>query len=205
MKKRIQISVLFIIVFAISFSCVKEKSLPILGERDFNGTDTVYHHIPEFNFQNQDSVNVSNETFRGKIYISDFFFTTCPTICPIMKTQMLRIYEVFKDDPQILLLSHTIDPEHDNVQVLHDYAERLGVDNNKWHFVTGDMDQIYTIARKGYFTSTAVDTTVPGGFLHSGAFLLVDKQQRIRGQYDGTKEDQVDQLIKDIKKLKKEN
>jgi protein SCO1 len=194
------------IVFIAAFlsACVREKPLPIFGERDYDGKDTVYHKIPAFRFVNQDSVPVSNDTFRGKIYVADFFFTKCPTICPIMKTQMLRIYDEFKNDPDVLILSHTIDPEYDNVAVLHDYAERLGVENNQWHFVTGPMDSVYSIAEKGYFTRASVDPTVPGGFLHSGAFLLIDKQQRVRGQYDGTKEDQVTRLIEDIKRLKAE-
>ena len=192
-----------ICALAMLISCVKEKPLPILGERDFNGRDTVYHTIPPFKFVNQDSAIVTHETFKGKIYVADFFFTTCPSICPIMKTQMKRVYDEFSSDDDIMILSHTIDPEHDTVALLKDYAERIGVSGNKWHFVTGDMDEIYQIARTGYFVTAVEDNTVPGGFLHSGAFLLVDKDLRIRGQYDGTKEDQVDKLIKDITRLKK--
>lgn len=191
-----------ICAFAMLISCVKEKPLPILGERDFNGRDTVYHTIPPFKFVNQDSAIVTHETFKGKIYVADFFFTTCPSICPIMKTQMKRVYDEFSSDDDIMILSHTIDPEHDTVALLKDYAERIGVSGNKWHFVTGDMDEIYQIARTGYFVTAVEDNTVPGGFLHSGAFLLVDKDLRIRGQYDGTKEEQVDKLIKDITRLK---
>lgn len=192
---------IFICGFAIFVSCVKEKPLPILGERDFNGTDTVYHTIPPFRFVNQDSTAVTNETFKDRIYVADFFFTTCPSICPIMKTQMKRVYDEFLSDNDVMILSHTIDPEHDTVALLKDYRERIGVSGNKWHFVTGDMDDIYQIARTGYFVTALEDNTVPGGFLHSGAFLLVDKKGRIRGQYDGTKEDQVDRLIRDIKRL----
>jgi protein SCO1 len=197
--------ILCLVLCLLSISCIQEKPLPILGERDFNGTDTVYHTIPEFAFVNQDSVTVTNETFNDKIYVADFFFTTCPTICPIMKTQMLRVYERFQNDPDVMILSHTIDPEHDSVQVLREFAERLGIDNSKWHFVTGPMDDIYKIAEKGYFVTTAKDETVAGGFLHSGAFLLIDKQRRVRGQYDGTKPDQVDRLINDIERLKNES
>lgn len=195
---------LYSLCLVMNFSCVKEKPLPIFGERDFNGTDTIYHTIPDFRFVNQDSAIVTNDTFSNKIYVADFFFTTCPTICPIMKTQMLRVYEEFKNDPQVLILSHTIDPDHDTVAVLSDYAKRLDVKSSKWHFVTGKMEEIYSIAEKGYFTRASVDETVAGGFLHSGAFLLVDPKGRIRGQYDGTKEDQVDRLIHDIRRLKEE-
>jgi protein SCO1 len=186
-------------------ACVKEKPLPFYGERDFDGKDTIYHTIPHFSLVNQDSVVVNNDTFKGKIYVADFFFTTCPDICPKMKTQMLRVYEKFKDDPEILLLSHTIDPEHDNVNVLREYGEAFGVSSSKWHFVTGSMDSIYQLAEKGYFSRAAKDSTAAGGFLHNGAFVLIDKQQRIRGLYDGTKEEPVDKLMKDIDRLKRES
>jgi protein SCO1 len=205
MKGRYIIQTLLLMVFLNLLSCVKQKPLPIFGERDFNGKDTVYHTIPSFSFLDQDSALISNKTFAGKIYVADFFFTKCPTICPVMKMQMLRVYDVYKNDPEVMILSHTIDPEYDSVGVLRDYSKRLGVESSKWHFVTGDMDEIYRIAEKGYFTRASADPSVPGGFLHSGAFLLIDKSQRIRGQYDGTKEDQVDQLIKDIKQLKEES
>jgi protein SCO1 len=185
--------------------CVKEKPLPIYGERDFNGKDTIYHTIPRFSLVNQDSLVINNDTFKNKIYVADFFFTTCPDICPKMKTQMLRVYEKFESDPDVLLLSHTIDPEHDNVKVLREYGEAFGVNSKKWHFVTGPMDSIYQLAEKGYFSRAAKDPTAAGGFLHNGAFVLVDKQQRIRGQYDGTKEEPVDRLMKDIERLKRES
>jgi protein SCO1/2 len=121
-----------------------------------------------------------------------------------MKTQMLRVYEAIEQTPDVLLLSHTIDPEGDSVGVLRDYAERLGVKSSKWHFVTGNRDSIYDIARHGYYVTTMEDKSEPDGFIHSGAFLLVDKQKRIRGKYDGTKEEDVNRLIKDIEKLKSE-
>ena len=186
-------------------SCIKEKPLPIYGEREFNGQDTVYHTIGDFKFVNQDSVVVDKNTVKDKIYVADFFFTSCRTICPIMKTQMMRVYEEVKDDPEVLLLSHTIDPEYDTVALLHDYAERLGVSSTKWHFLTGNMDKIFEIAQKSYFTTAMADESEPDGFIHSGAFLLIDKQQRIRGKYDGTKSEDVDRLIKDIDRLKREN
>jgi protein SCO1 len=182
----------------------EEKPLPIFGEREVIGTDTVYHTIAPFQFVNQDSVIVTNETFRGKIYIADFFFTSCRTICPIMKTQLLRVYDSLKNDPDILILSHSIDPEYDTVGLLHDFANRLGVKSDKWHFVTGIKDSIYKIAQASYFATAMEDKAEPDGFIHSGAFLLLDKQQRIRGKYDGTKEEDVNQLLADITRLKKE-
>jgi len=182
----------------------KEMPLPIFGEREVAGADTVYHTIAEFKFVDQDSAVITNETFAGKIYVTDFFFTSCRTICPIMKTQMLRVYDSVQNNPQVLLLSHTIDPEYDTVALLHDFAERLGVKSDKWHFVTGTKDDIYKIAQTSYFTTALEDQTEPDGFIHSGAFLLIDKQRRIRGKYDGTKEEEVNRLLADIKRLENE-
>jgi protein SCO1/2 len=187
-------------------SCIekKETPLPIFGEREVAGTDTVYHKIANFKFVNQDSAIVTNETFRDKIYVADFFFTSCRTICPIMKTQMLRVHDALLNDPEVLIISHTIDPEYDTVALLHDFADRLGVKSSKWHFVTGNKDSIYNIAQKSYFATAMEDKSEPDGFIHSGAFLLIDKDQRIRGKYDGTKEEDVNRLLTDIEKLKKE-
>lgn len=187
------------------FSCVtKEEKLPIFGQREVVGADTVYHAIAPFTFIDQDSVEITNDTFRDKIYVADFFFTTCRTICPIMKTQMLRVYEATREMPDVLILSHTIDPEYDTVALLHDFAERLGVESKRWHFVTGVKDSIYKIAQTSYFATAMEDKTEPDGFIHSGAFLLIDKKQRIRGKYDGTKEEDVNRLIVDIKRLRRE-
>ncbi|MEX2231226.1 MAG: SCO family protein [Cyclobacteriaceae bacterium] len=187
-------------------SCIeqKEQKLPIYGEKDVTGTDTLYHTIGNFALVNQDSVIVTNETLLDKIYVADFFFTSCRTICPIMKTQMLRVYEVIEKDPQVLLVSHTIDPEHDTVGLLHDYADRLGVKTNKWHFLTGNKDSIYYLAQTSYFATAMEDQSEPDGFIHSGAFLLIDKKGRIRGKYDGTKDEEVNKLLRDIEILKKE-
>lgn len=186
-------------------SCLpKNEKLPIFGQREVVGTDTVYHTIAPFSFVDQDSAEITNATFKDKIYVADFFFTSCRTICPIMKSQMLRVYEVTKDMPDVLLLSHTIDPEYDTVALLHDFAQRLEVESNKWHFVTGAKDSIYKIAQTSYFATAMEDKSEPDGFIHSGAFLLIDKSGRIRGKYDGTKEEDVNRLIIDIKKLRQD-
>lgn len=188
------------------FNCSKtEKPLPIFGERNVEGKDTVYHTIAHFEFVNQDSVTITNDTFKGNIYVADFFFTSCRTICPIMKTQMLRVYDTIQNKSDVLILSHTIDPEYDTVALLRDFAERLGVDSKKWHFVTGVKDSIYKIAQTSYFATAMEDKTEPDGFIHSGAFLLIDKFGRIRGKYDGTKEEEVNRLIGDIERLKAED
>jgi len=189
-----------------SSGCIrqKESKLPIYGEKSLSGQDTLYHTIKPFRFINQDSLEVTEETFSNKIYITDFFFTTCRTICPIMKSQMLRVYDSIKFLPDVLLLSHTIDPDYDTVNLLHNFANSLGVSSDKWHFVTGDKSAIYGMALNSYFVTTMEDPTEPDGFIHSGAFMLIDKQKRIRGKYDGTKEDDVDRLIRDIHILRKE-
>ena len=194
------------VLYSCSESGAKEKTLPILGEREpvereVNGqvvVDTIYHQVPDFAFVNQDSQRVTQETVKGKIYVTDFFFTSCPTICPKMKSQMLRVYEEFKGNPDVVLLSHSIDPQHDTVAVLKDYADRLGVQSNTWHFLTGEKDSIYDIASK-YLVAVQEDgDAAGGGFTHGGHFILVDEQRRIRGVYDGTKEASVDKLLQDI-------
>ncbi len=201
----------FLLTSAI-FACTEVKDsfeLPVLGrskvvEKEVNGEityDTVQHKIADFSFVNQDSVVVTNETFSSKVYVADFFFTTCPTICPVMKQQMLRVYDVYKENPEFAIISHTIDPEYDTVALLNDYASRLGVSSSTWHFVTGNKDEIYDIAEESYLSIADEDESAPGGFIHSGAFILIDKEGRIRGVYDGTIEEQVDVLIKDVERL----
>lgn len=202
--KHLLVTVIFATLFA---SCIDRtpRLLPILGRHEFidteSGTDTVYHTIKPFTFVDQDSALITNATYSGKIYVADFFFTSCPSICPIMKVQMLRVYEEFKDDNTVMLLSHTIDPEYDNVAVLHDYANRMEVNSAKWHFVTGEKPIIYDMAQTSYYVPTRENDQAPGGYEHSGAFILVDNHKRIRGVYDGTKEEAVDKLIADIKTL----
>ncbi|MCM0059301.1 MAG: SCO family protein [Algoriphagus sp.] len=182
---------------------ITHSELPILGERYVDDNqDTVYHSIADFAFVNQLGDTIRKEDMAGKVYVADFFFTTCPTICPIMKKEMLRVYEQFKGNPDFRILSHTIDPNHDTQAVLKDYSEKLGVpDATTWNFLTGDQEKIFEIGQTSYLTTTMADELEPGGFLHSGAFLLVDQQGRIRGVYDGTKAEQVDRLLADIPKL----
>jgi protein SCO1/2 len=199
-----------LIALAISCGAPSEKTsevveLPILGERYVDDNqDTVYHSIADFAFVNQVGDTIRKEDMAGKIYVADFFFTTCPTICPVMKKEMLRVYEQFKGDPNFRILSHSIDPSHDTQVVLKDYAEKLGVpDAATWNFLTGDQEKIFEIGQTSYLTTTMADDMEPGGFLHSGAFLLIDQQGRIRGVYDGTKTEQVDRLLADIPKLLK--
>ena len=185
-------------------ACTQEKrdALPVFGETSTTGSDTVYHTIGEFAFYNQDSVLITEQAVGGKVYVADFFFTTCPTICIPMARQMLRVYDKWGDNPDFMILSHSIDPEFDTVGVLKQYARGLGVEEgSSWHFLTGGETDVFTLGEKRYFVTTKQDERAPGGVLHSGAFILVDKKGRIRGVYDGTDPAKVDQLIADIDKL----
>lgn len=193
----------FLIVMALA--CTGDrKPMPIFGERMFNGTDTVYHTIAPFAFYNQDSVLIQNVDVTGKVYVADFFFTSCRTICPKMKTQMKRVYEATEGFDDFVILSHTIDPDYDNVKRLKAFAKRLEVDGNRWHFLTGNRDSIFNLAQTSYFATAMEDKNEPDGYIHSGAFLLIDRKGRIRGKYDGTLKEDTDRLIADIKRLRLE-
>lgn len=203
-------------IAVIGMSCTGgrgEDNLPILGRQQIvekvEGGQTLYDTIPhtvaDFSFVDQDSTIITNETFEGKVYVSDFFFTSCPTICPVMKKQMLRVYDKFLNNDRVGILSHTIDPAYDNVNVLKEYSERLGVESSKWHFVTGNEDDIFNIGERSYMVTAGADQNAPGGYIHSGAFLLVDTKRRIRGVYDGTIEEEVEVLMNDIDRLLKES
>jgi protein SCO1/2 len=170
-----------------------EKEFPIMGEVN-----------KDFTFINQDSQEVTPAVFDGKVVITDFFFTTCPSICPIMKRQMHRVYEIFKETPDVLFFSHTIDPEHDTPEVLYNFAQGLGAKTEKWQMVTGDQDEIFAMA-KHYMLGAMKNDDVPGGYIHSGSFVLIDKKKRIRGYYNGTDEAEVDMLITDLRILLDEN
>lgn len=202
---RHKLIVLSYILAALTFSCSQEKKLPFLGPKQVSATgDTLYHQIPSFQFLNQDSVLVSEKNVAGKVYVADFFFTTCPTICPKMKTQMLRIYERYKEQADVCLLSHSIDPDFDTPSVLKDYADRLHILAPKWNLLTGDKSKIYALGQKSYMVSAQEDPAEAGGFVHSGAFILVDKNRHVRGIYDGTVEAEVDRLLEDMEVLLKE-
>jgi protein SCO1/2 len=200
------LSFLFALAIFVS-SCQDSKKLPILGPREAvsvknedgsMGVDTVYQTIPAFRFLNQDSVYITNDQFKDKIYIADFFFTSCTTICPTMHRNMKTIFEKYKDNPDVMYLSHTIDFKYDKPSVLKKYAQKLGVDGNKWQFVYGSKDSVYKLAERNYLVAVMEDTTARDGYIHQGWLVLIDKQNRIRGAYDGTDPKQVEQLTKDI-------
>jgi protein SCO1/2 len=185
-------------------------TLPILGNREpvtktVNGkpvTDTVYSTIPAFKFVNQYADTVTNKSLDGKIYVADFFFTTCPSICPVMHRNMLNVYKEFKADDNFRIISHTIDPKYDTVPVLKKYADKMGIAGNTWWLLHGTKEETYQIA-KNYLISVQ-EKNPQGEYIHDGYFVLIDKQKRLRGTYDGTDPAQVTKLIADIKILKTE-
>lgn len=183
---------------------INDGPLPILGIPDISESgDTTNHTIPEFRFIDQDSNIVTKETFRNKIYVADFFFTSCPSICPTMTRQMKRIYENFEDEDQLMFLSHSIDTRYDTVPVLKAYSEKLHIDDHKWRFVTGEKSEIMGIAND-YFNVAYEDPDAPGGYDHSGKFILVDTNGHIRSFCQGTDPEEVADFMKDIQKLLKE-
>ncbi len=193
----------------ILFSCnsktteTKKLLLPVIGEKKPVGTDgkdTLYHTIQPFSFINQYHETVSEKTINNKIFVADFFFATCQSICPKMSSQLVHVQKAFKDDNNVLILSHTVNPANDTVEVLNGYAQTYGTIKNKWHLLTGSKKTIYDMARFSYLVSALEDD----GSLHSELFILVDAQKRIRGMYDGTDSVAVVKLISNIKLLKQE-
>lgn len=205
--KNISYITILISVGLLFASCKQERKLPFYGERhaetvkDAAGVekiDTVYQTIPAWSFLNQDSVVTTNKSTDGKVYVADFFFTSCTTICPTMHRNLMKVYNDFKTNPDVMFISHTIDFKYDKPHVLKKYAQKLGVDGPKWQFLYGTKDSVYTLAEKNYLVAVGEDSTARDGYIHQGYLVLIDKDRRIRGAYDGTKEDQVEQLKKDI-------
>ncbi|MFN0032289.1 MAG: SCO family protein [Flavobacteriales bacterium] len=192
------------------------QPLPYLGEHDVqlnrkaDGTvypDTVYYTIPKFSFTNQQGSEVSHHQYEGKIFVADFFFTTCNSICPVMSSQMARLQARVKNEGlenEVMFLSHTVKPEEDTPEVLMNYANSIGADLTSWHFVTGNADDIYDLAQQGYMLTAFPSDTAQGGVFHTDKFTLVDNEMHIRGYYDGTSTQSVDQLFDDLKTLLQE-
>lgn len=194
-----------LLLLALAACSEKSQDLPVYGMRHLDAQgDTVYHQIGEFSFVNQDSQAITQATFAGKVYVADFFFTTCPSICPPMTGQKLRVHEKFKGNPNVMLLSHTVDPQRDSVQALKAFAERVGAGPG-WHFATGQQEYMHRIAVERYLMAVGEDKEAAGGFVHSDKLVLIDQQGRIRGFYSGTDKVRVDQLMADIERLLKKN
>lgn len=202
-----------VIIAALFFGCNSKSSetkkllLPVIGEKKLAGaeaTDTLYHTVQSFSFINQFNDTITEKTIENKIYVADFFFATCQSICPKMSSQLVHVQNAFKSDNSVLILSHTVNPINDTVEVLNGYAQSYGALKNKWHFLTGNKKAIYDMARYSYLVNALEEDGTAEGFLHSELFILVDAQKRIRGMYDGTDSVAVVKLISDIKLLKQE-
>ncbi|OJJ16463.1 SCO family protein [marine bacterium AO1-C] len=164
--------------------------------------DSVYHKITPFEFTNQDNKKVSSESVKDKIYVADFFFTRCGSICPKMSSQLTRVQEAFKGEQNVKILSFSIDPEHDSVDILKNYAAQYKAVSGQWHFLTGDKHKIYDLGQKGFKIPVGKEEeVVTPDYFHSSRLMLVDKQGRIRGYYNGVSRDDVDKLILEIKVL----
>lgn len=193
-----------LLLLSVLGSCKNEnKRLPFL-QQEIVGKDTTYRTIPAFKFLNQDSAVVTDKDFDGSIYVADFFFTSCPTICPTMHRNLLKVYKKYLNNPAVKLASHTIDVKYDIPSRMKAYADKLGIKGNQWEFLWGTRDQTYALAERNYLVSVGVDQKAPGGFVHQGYLVLVDKEKRIRGAYDGTVDEQVEQLMQDMDVLLEE-
>ena len=212
--KRYGLLIVFFIVFSVvaisSFNYVQtqEKKLPIyspsmvsdeLVEEDLRYVKK-YHRISDFSLLNQNGNNVTQEDYKNKIYVADFFFTTCPDICPIMTGNMLYLQENLKDT-NVMLASFSVTPKVDTVEVLKEYSTLKGVDDSRWNLMTGDKKQIYDLARKSYLVAKAIPDGKNHGMIHTENFVLVDRDKRIRGYYDGTNIEDMDKLLDDIQIL----
>lgn len=219
MKRIFFLGLLLLICVPIAYhftSSKKEKPLPIINPIDVNEEMVdpellrlgIGHHIGSFSFQNQDANLISTKDMKGKIAIVEYFFTTCKSICPIMNMQMQRVDAAFKNDNEVRIFSFTVDPETDDVAQMKKYATSHQATSGKWHFLTGEKSELYKLARKSFFVLKPAEAQNLGDagsdFIHTNNFVLVDKELRIRGYYDGTSEKEVNQLISDIKRLQKE-
>lgn len=205
--------ILSIAIISIFYSILKPKKfLPIYQPSRVNSEmvdSTIqhiskYHHIADFSLVNQNGKTITQTDYKDKIYVADFFFTTCQTICPIMTDHMIQIQKEIINDDEVMLLSHSVTPQIDSVAQLKTYALEKGVNDKKWNLVTGDKKQIYGLARKSYM---AVKTDGNGDaydMIHTENFMLIDKKRQVRGYYDGTKTEDIERLLEDIKILKEE-
>lgn len=219
MLKRTSVLILLILFF---LGCKKDKNeeqtsrvaaLPFFNEASFtpkwispkSDELTSFHKIPDFELINQNGEKVTQKTFENKIYVADFFFTTCPGICPMMTANMSKIQEEFKNDIDVLLLSHSVTPKKDSISKLKQYALDKKINDAKWHLVTGDRKQIYNLGRQSYFVEENLGEPLGiDDFLHTENFVLIDKNKHIRGIYNGLNRASIAQLIIDIKELQKE-
>ena len=215
--KKIIILLAILVIPGVAYLFIKSgknnyKTLEFFGPREpvekvINGKtviDTAYHTITNFSFTDQYNSTVNESIIENKIFVADYFFTTCKTICPLMTNQLMRVQYAFRDNPDVMFLSHTVDPEGDTPEVLNAYAKNHNAIKGKWYFLTGDKKALYDHARNSYYITALPGDGGPDDFIHSEQFVLVDRQKRIRGFYDGTDYNEVTRLINEIKLLKNE-
>lgn len=207
-----RLAIFLFLLVSVLFGCKdKQKRLPFLQlettEKMVDGKtviDSSFRTIPAFKLLNQDSAVVTEKNFDGTIYVADFFFTSCPTICPVMHRNLLKVYHKYKGNPEVKLASHTIDVKYDTPSRMKSYATKLGVEGTQWEYLWGTRDEIYALAERNYLVAAQEDKNAPGGFVHQGYLVLVDKEKCIRGAYDGTQDKEVTQLMDDMDILLKE-
>ncbi len=207
-------TILSIIIITLFYNALDpKKTLPIYDPSDVNPelVDSTMQHISrnhtiaDFSFVNQNGKAITQKDYEGKIYVADFFFTTCGSICPIMADNMIDVQNAFLNNPDVMILSHSVMPDVDSVPVLKKYAVDHHVNDAKWNLVTGDKKKIYEIARKSYLAVKLGKPDELYDMVHTENFVLVDKKRRVRGFYDGTKKEEVQRLIEDIKWLSKQD
>lgn len=203
----IVMGVISVIIISLFYSALDpKKKLPIYNPTDVNPElvdSTVqyiskYHTIADFSFTNQNGKIITQKDYEGKIYVADFFFTTCGSICPKMTANLVEVQKAIATNPKVMLLSHSVTPEIDSVPVLKAYAVKNGVDDTKWNLVTGDRKEIYSLARKSYLVVKMGKPSELYDMVHTENFVLVDDKRRVRGFYDGTKPEEIQRLIADI-------
>lgn len=203
MNRKVFFYIGFFIVLAIGFYFAMTQVIPGFGDVKL----PVVQRIKPFSFINQDGERVTERSVEGKVYVAEYFFTTCPSICPQLNTNMLKVYEEFKNEPAFMILSHTVDPDNDTVGRLKWYADSLKVNTKQWVFLTGRKDSLYLTARNSYVLDDPQNNlqNINDQFLHTQFFALVDRIGRVRKIYDGLKKEEIEELKKDIKKLLREH
>jgi protein SCO1/2 len=219
MKRVLFLIILFAICIPIGYFLIKPKEnneLPIINPIDVQEemVDPEMlrigqgHTIGDFSFQNQDNKTITQKDIEGKVFVAEYFFTTCKSICPIMNKQMQRVQQAIKGNSNVKILSFTVDPETDTVAQMKRYATSHHAVKGQWHFLTGQQEDLYHLARKSFFVLKPAEVQNQGDvgsdFIHTNNFVLVDQKKRIRGYYDGTSEKEVSELITDIKRLLEE-
>ena len=210
--KMILIGIGLLALLLLYFTFYPKEILPIYNPSDINPllvdkslhTKNKNHKVSDFSLINQNGKTITQKDFDGKIYVADFFFTRCPTICPIMTNNMLRIQDAFITDNEVMLLSLSVTPNIDSISVLKKYAIENGVIDKKWHVTTGSKKHIYALARKSYLAVLDEGIGDKNDFIHTENFILIDKERRIRGMYDGTEKEDMQKIIDDIYLLKEE-